>query len=107
MTFLVAEFRVMLHAFPARRIRGRRRVIVADDQVLSTVQPGKQLGTIARSCRHEVSQVPNLVVRPDRFVPSADQGVIVFDHVGEWTSVEAKDTRVAEMSIAGKMDHVQ
>jgi hypothetical protein len=31
----------------------------------------------------------------------------VFDHVGEWTSVEAKDTRVAEMSIAGKMDHVQ
>lgn len=103
---LVPEFRVMLHAFPSRRVRGRRRVVVADDQVLSTVQPRKQLCTVACSCRDEVSQMPDLVVGPDGLVPVPDQGVVVFDHVEERTSVEAKDARVAEMGIAGEIDHL-
>lgn len=79
---------IVLHAFPSNSVRGRRRVIVSDDQMLAAIQPSQQFGAVVSPGRHDISQMPNLVVRTDDLIPVSDKGFVVFDHIGERSTIK-------------------
>jgi len=98
-------FRIMLHAHPARRLDDRIRIIVADDKVFSTVQSPEQHVRLTLPGPHEVTQVPEFIIRENRCVPQVDQSLVVFGPAGKRPTIDRQDPRVGEMRVAREIDH--
>ncbi len=69
------------------------------------VQLRQQLVAASGLRRHDISQMPDLVLQTDSLVPIPDECGVVFNHVGKRPTVEAEDARIAEMGIACEVDH--
>jgi hypothetical protein len=73
--------------------------------MLQTVQPAKQLSTIPSLRRHEITEVPDLIIPADDLIPVPDEGSIVFRHVVEWSAIDTKNPWVSEVSVSGEKYH--
>jgi hypothetical protein len=92
------DFRIVPDASPAVGRQRRIRIVIATEQVLGAVQPGKQFGYIRRATG-DVAQVPHHVIRANDGVPSLDQRLIHFGRVGKGTSRNIDRAVVAKMRV--------
>src|ERR1700761_9218355 len=67
------KFGVILDAFPAGRLGNILGVVVADDEMLPATQTRQEPLAITTTGRHEVSEMPDFVLRPNDRVPVADE----------------------------------
>jgi hypothetical protein len=96
---------VVLDACPSRRSRRSFGIVIPYDEVLSSVHYRKELIAVPASGRHEISKMPDVVVRTHDFVPVLYQSDVVRGEVGKWASVDPKDACVCKVRVAGEVDH--
>lgn len=101
----LSDFGVVLDAGPPLGSGRRLRIVIADDQVLPPVQLSKQVGAISAFHRHEIAEMPDLVILPDDGIPVLDQCCIMRGHVWKRTTVDTQDARIREMRVSGEEDH--
>ncbi|MND97630.1 hypothetical protein D3C80_899540 [compost metagenome] len=99
------ELGVVLDAGPALGIGRCLRIVVSDYKVLATIQLREELRAVTSLWRHEISEMPHVVVMSYNGVPIADKRSIMRGHVREGTAVDAKDARVPEVSVSGEENH--
>jgi hypothetical protein len=99
------QFGIVADAVPVRRSLRRLRVVVADDQMLATVQPVQKLIDPAFGIADgEIAEMPDLVLRPDGFVPARDEMFVHFGDRVERAAIHEDHPMVAEMRVAGEKD---
>lgn len=105
MVTFVMKFCVVLDAGPSACASGRLRIVIADDEVFAAVELAEQRFTVSRSGRHEVAQVPYVIIVTDRRVPVRDECSIVLGYGRKGSAVDPKDTGISEMCVASEEVH--
>ncbi len=73
--------------------------------MLATIQSAKKLGAVSSLSRHEITEVPDLVIPTDDLIPVFDEGSIMIRHAVEWAAIDTENPRVPEVGISGEKYH--
>ena len=73
--------------------------------MLATIQSAKKLGAVSSLSRHEITEVPDLVIPTDDLIPVFDEGSIMFRHAVEWAAIDTENPWVSEVGISGEKYH--
>jgi len=95
------QFGIMGNALPILGLR--HRIVVAEDQVLSSVEPGQDLGRKSGGTG-EISDVPHLVFGADNRVPTLDHCGIHLRDRAKRPRIKVQHPVVAEVGVADEKD---
>lgn len=73
--------------------------------MFAPVQLSKQLFTIFSFSRHEVAQVPDVIIVTHDLVPVCDERSIVLSYGRKRSAVDTKYTGISEMRVASEEIH--
>lgn len=92
-------------ARPGGLAGGRRRIVVAGDQVFDAIEPSEPFRHAGLALPdRKIAEVPDLVAAANGLVPARDQRLVHCRDGGKRAAVEPERTAMPEMRVAGEKD---